>query len=95
MAIVVRSELATTDLADIAEYISADSPAAAHRWLDEVDRTLQLVARFPQIGEQLDHLSPGSRRHCFGCYLLFYRQIEGGIELQRVLHGSRRIEDLI
>jgi toxin ParE1/3/4 len=31
----------------------------------------------------------------FRKYLIFYRPIEGGIELLRVLHGARNLEQLL
>jgi toxin ParE1/3/4 len=69
-------------------------PSAAERWIDELEETLSKLASFPLIGEQVGHLAPGIRRICLGKYLVFYAPIEGGIELRRVLHGARRIEDL-
>jgi toxin ParE1/3/4 len=91
---VVRSSEATIDLAEIAIYIGKDSPTAAEGWLDGVDRLLRLLAENPAMGEAVDHLAPGMRRHTFGRYLLFYKPRSDGILLYRVLHGSRRIEDL-
>jgi toxin ParE1/3/4 len=81
-------------LSAIADFIAADNPAAAERWLDEVDQTLSVIAKYPYLGEQVDQLAPGVRRHSLGQYLLFYRPIDGGIELRRVLHGARNIETM-
>ena len=94
MARVIRSASAKADILAIAEYIAADKRSAAKRWVTKLDKTLGLIARYPLMGEAVEHLAPGMRRHCFGNYLLFYVPIEGGIELRRVLHGARKIEDL-
>jgi toxin ParE1/3/4 len=94
MAQVRRTATSKSDLSTIADFIAADNPLAAERWLDEVGRTLSVIATHPHIGERVDHLAPGIRRHSFGQYLLFYRPIDGGIELRRVLHGARNIETL-
>ena len=94
MARVLRTATAKSDLSTIADFIAADNPAAAERWLDEVDQTLSVIAAYPHIGERVDQLAPGIRRHSMGQYLLFYRPIDGGIELRRVLHGARNIEAL-
>ena len=94
MARIVRTRSARSDIASIAWYIAQDSPAAADRWLDELDATLSLLSQYPAIGEQIERLVPGLRRHCVGIYLVFYRPLDDGIELRRVLHGARRIEDL-
>ena len=94
MARIVRTESATADVAAIADRIAVDNPSAAERWLDEIDETLALISQFPLMGERVDHLGRGIRRHCCGNYLLFYRPTDDGIELRRVLHGARRIEEL-
>ena len=94
MARVVRTEAAKSDVLEIAARIAADKPLAAERWVENVDRRLALIAKNPFMGEAVDYLAPGMRRHCLGNYLIFYTPIEGGIQLRRVLHGARRIENL-
>jgi toxin ParE1/3/4 len=94
MGHVSRFRRAEEDLLAIADYIARDNPTAAVRWLDRIDATLSLLALHPLMGQQVDHIRPGLRRFCQGNYLLFYEPREDGIALVRVLHGSRRIEDL-
>lgn len=94
MATIIRSAEAIFDLADIACYIAQDNATAAERWLDSVDRLLQLLAENPEMGEAVDHLKSGLRRYTHARYLLYYRIQADGILLYRVLHGARRIEDL-
>jgi toxin ParE1/3/4 len=94
MARVVRTASASADALEIAEYIAADKPSASKRWLEKLDNALNTLARNPLMGEDVSQLSPNMRRLTFGKYLIFYRPIKGGIELLRVLHGARKIEDL-
>jgi toxin ParE1/3/4 len=94
MARIVRAASAKTDVLEIAERIAADKPAAATRWVGKLDSALERLARNPLLGEKVDHLARNMRRQCFGNYLLFYVPIQDGIELRRVLHGARRIENL-
>jgi toxin ParE1/3/4 len=82
------------DLAAITDYIAADNLTAALGFYDEVDRLLTMIAQYPEMGEAVDHLSPGLRRFTLGNYLLFYRRIDDAIELNRVLHGARDIDRL-
>jgi toxin ParE1/3/4 len=91
---VTRTPAAERDLASITDRIAADNLGAAMRFYDEVDRRLKLIARYPRMGEAVDHLAPGMRRHTLGDYLLFYRLCGDGIELIRVLHGARDIDRL-
>jgi toxin ParE1/3/4 len=95
MARIARSSEARRDLAEITLYIAQDNPAAAERWLESVDRLLALLARNPRMGEAVDSLMPGMRRYIHGRYLLFYKPQPDGILLYRVLHGARKIEDLL
>jgi toxin ParE1/3/4 len=94
MARVFRFRQAEEDLLAIAEYIARDNPFAASNWLDKTDATLSLLATHPMMGEAVDHIRPGLRRFCQGKYLVFFEPRKDGIGLVRVLHGSRKIEDL-
>lgn len=49
------------------------------------------IADMPGIGRQREELSPGLRSVPEGDYVIFYRQIEDGVEIIRVLHGKRDI----
>lgn len=94
MARIIRTDAAVSDIASIAEYIAADNLPAADRWIEQIDSTVRLLARYPTIGQRVEHLGAGLRRYCLRNYLIFYRPIDRGIELRRVLHGARQIEDL-
>ncbi len=91
---IVRTDRACADADEIAAHIAEDNPAAAERWLEELDRVLAFLSSNPEMGERVDYLAPGVRRHCLGNYLVFYVPISGGIEFRRALHGSRKIEDI-
>ena len=95
MGRILISATARHDLADIACYIAADDVLAAERWLDSVDRVLRLVSENPELGESVHHLKIGLRRHVHGRYVLFYMPQSDGILLYRVLHGARKMEDLL
>jgi toxin ParE1/3/4 len=95
MARVNRFRRAEEDLLAIADRIAADNPAAAAKWLDRIEGTLSLLASNPLMGEAVDSIRPRLRRFCQGSYVILYEPREKGIDLVRVLHGSRRIEDLI
>jgi toxin ParE1/3/4 len=94
MAKVVRTPASVRVLAAIADWIANNNLDAAVRFYEEVDRVLDLIARYPLMGEAVDHLGPGLRRHTVGEYLLFYRSIGDQLELLRVLHGARDIGNL-
>lgn len=94
MARVQKSSRADADLMEIVDYIAADSLDAAIRWSDDINRTFRILARNPLMGEDMSSMQPGTRRHGFGKYLIFYRPTPTGVVIVRVLHGSRKIENL-
>ncbi len=92
-AVLLRS--AEADLADIWRYIARDSPQNASRLVRRI-RTMcsTTLADNPYIGRARPELAPGLRSFPVGNYIVFYRPIEDGVEVVRVVHGSRDIEAL-
>lgn len=93
MARVTRRPQAEADVLEIWAFIAEDSIAQADRWIDRLDESLALWATQPKIGRARDDLSPGIRSLPFGRYAVFFAPTPEGIEVVRVLHGSRDIED--
>ncbi len=87
-----RRPLAAADIFDIRDYIAGDSVAAADRWLDQLDESLNLLATQPLMGRARDELAPGVGSFPFGRYVIFYVPLEDGIDVVRVLHGARDID---
>ena len=98
MSFVLRTPQARLDLIDAALYIAEDDPAAADRFLDAITETMQRLARHPMLGRTRPELAPELRSFPYRQHVIFYRPVHGGIEVMRVLHGSRdifpRLEDL-
>lgn len=91
---VTRSRRVEQDLLQIAEYIAKENPAAAARWLNEVEQTFTLLASYPNVGQSVDDIRPGLRRFCLGNYLIYFESVRGELQIIRVLHGARHMEDL-
>lgn len=97
---VVRKDQARRELLDHAFYIAQDGSVAAHRFLDAAEAAFQQLAQLPRMGSPREFQNSrlvGIRQWPvpgFENYLIFYRPIEGGIEVLRVLHGARDIERL-
>ncbi len=47
------------------------------------------LAAMPQLGRRREELSPRLRSFPVGRYIIFYRPLENGIEIARVLDGAR------
>lgn len=81
------------DILEIWEYIAADSVEQADRWIDKLDRSLQLWATQPMMGRERTELAVGLRSLPFGRYVVFFLPLEDGIDVVRVMHGSLDIEE--
>jgi len=93
MARVTRTPLAREDLKQIGRYIARESRdrSIALRFLDSIEQKLRLHATQPEMGERRRDLGAGVRHFSVGHYVVFYRPTADGIEVLRVLHGSRDI----
>lgn len=53
-----------------------------------------MLSQFPNIGNQRDDLLAGLRSFPVKPYIIFYNKITDGIEVVRVLHQARDIDNL-
>ena len=89
---VLRDPDADADIAAIAEYIGVEneSPAAARRFINDLNKKLLLYAEQPEMGEPRTDLAEGLRSFPFKKnYVVIYRPLEDGIDVLRVFHGAR------
>ena len=95
MAIVVYAPDADDDLVDIVDRISRDNPRAAHDWLAKIRQTCETLATQPEMGELREGFGvPGCRSFSKGSYVIFFRPLDGGIEVARIIHGSRDMRNI-
>jgi toxin ParE1/3/4 len=88
------SPQAARDLTEINDYLFANNQAAANTFLDEISQKFERLAQFPQMGRRRDELSPRLRSLPFQVYLIFYKEVEGGVEIARIVSGYRDLEAL-
>jgi toxin ParE1/3/4 len=89
----IRPE-AARDLDEIRRHIAENNPASAVRLIEEVIELFHRLAEFAMMGRSREELVPKQRSFPVGNYVIFYRPISDGVEIVRVLHGSRDIESL-
>ena len=94
MARVIRSVQAQLDLEGILDYLDSQSTEAADRFATKFDQACELHAEHPQIGASSEEYAPNLRHFTVWNYAVFYRPIEGGVELIRIIHGARDIPKL-
>jgi toxin ParE1/3/4 len=96
-SLVVRPR-ALTDLAEIWAYIARhsanDSTDRADAFVGLIDSKFQTLSRRPGLGRRRPELNSDIRSLAVGRYVVFYLPLSRGIEVVRVLHGSRDIESI-
>ncbi len=97
---VIRSPQAKLDLVEQAVWIAADNLDAAERFLTAAERAFEELASLPSVGRERRFRSPelaGVRSlpiPGFENWLIFYRPMDVGIQVIRVLHGARDIDSI-
>ena len=86
---------AEEDARDIWLYIAEANVAAADKLIDRFTELFKLLAGNPGMGQSQEQHRPGLRCFPVGNYFIFYRAIDDGIEVYRILHGARQLEDLL
>lgn len=61
-------------------------------YLSAIDRVFERLAENPQIGHSCDQIRAGYRKHVVGRHVVFYRVIDTGIEVVRILHQNMDFE---
>lgn len=79
---------AKRDIYKIWHDISLQSPVAADRFVDKLDRRVLSLIEFPNRGAPRDDLRKGLRMLVEGNHLIFYRVRGLKVEIVRVVHGA-------
>ncbi|MBD2679667.1 MULTISPECIES: type II toxin-antitoxin system RelE/ParE family toxin [Nostoc] len=88
------STQAAQDIENIWKYLAQNNLKAANQIFDTLRESFPKLAKFPQMGKQRSELAPLLRSFPVKNYLIFYRPIDEGIEIVRILHGSQDVETL-
>jgi toxin ParE1/3/4 len=94
MAEVTLRPQAFEDLTEIFAYIYQGSPKHAESFAELVHTNLERLAKRPRLGRSRPELMPEVRTVTVGRYIIFYLPRVRGIEVVRVLHGSRDITSI-
>lgn len=89
------SAQAEDDLLEIWDYIARDSDRTADRFLDRLHEKFGALARNPHTGRARPELRADLRSFPYGAYLILYRMIDDGVEIVRVVHAARNLDDLV
>ena len=76
------------DLKQIARFIARDKPIAARQWVKKLREKCRLAAKHPDVGDARPELGEGIRSTYVGSYVIFFRRVEGFLEIARVVRGD-------
>lgn len=88
----VVSPQARADIKEICRYIARDSRQAAGRVNKLFCDKFKFLARHPFVGQTRPELAADLRSFSAENYVIFFRPIIDGVQVVRVLHGSRDID---
>lgn len=92
------SKQAEIDIEEIAKYIWQKNPKSAIEFTEEVEHICQLLGKMPEMGRHVDFIHSSEYFFFpvgkFKKFLIFYQTEKGVLEITRVLHGHRDIENL-
>jgi toxin ParE1/3/4 len=90
---VTRTAQADTDIEEILLRLARRSVRAMNRVSDDIDATCRRLANFPRLGKPRKELAPGLLSYpTREGYTVYYVPTADGIEVQRVIHGSRQVD---
>jgi toxin ParE1/3/4 len=92
MPVVRIARAANEDLVEIWGYVAQINREAAVGLIKDFWIKFEILSRNPKIGRIRREFSPDLRSLPIKNYVVFYRPVDNGIEVIRILHGSRDIE---
>lgn len=90
----IISPQAIRDLEDISDYFADRSVEAGENLFNEFSKKCRYLAQFPKMGRSYGSIRQGLRGLPLNGHIIFYRVLENGIEIMRVLRGDRNFESL-
>jgi toxin ParE1/3/4 len=85
------SPTAGNDLIDFEAYFADRNPSYFVKLFERMTRQVERLARFPRIGRPREEILTGLRSFPLDGYVIFFRAVEDGIEIIRVLYGARDV----
>ncbi len=93
MSLYRLSKEAEKDLEDLWVYLAERNDIAGDLQVAKLLDRFPMLAQFPTMGVSRDRLLEGLRSFPVKPYIIFYILIPDGVEVLRIIHQSRDIED--
>jgi toxin ParE1/3/4 len=92
MPTLIVSPLAEEDLEEIWSFVAERDVEAADRLIDEITSRFDHLLAYPEAGRARHELLVNLRSLPVKRYVIFYQPTDDGVEIFRVLHGSRDVQ---
>lgn len=89
MSSYVIGAFASQDLSEITDYFAEYNIEAGERFLRAFNRKCGQLVTFPNSGKRYDDIRPGLKGLSMEGYVIFYKLLDDGIEILRVVSGRR------
>ena len=89
----IWTELAVEKLEEYADYISFDNPIASVKWINTIQKSVNKLIDFPQIGRRVPELKRSDIREIVtGNYRIIYRFERMRISILTIRHTSQLLK---
>jgi toxin ParE1/3/4 len=88
----IISPAAIADLNDVTDYFAEHNIDAGERLLDDFSKKCRYLTQFPFMGRSYSEIRSHLRGLPMQNYIIFYRIIDNGIEIMRIIKGDRDLE---
>lgn len=92
MPALIVSPLAEEDLEKIWSFVAERDVEAADRLIDEITNRFDHLLAYPEAGRARHDLLVNLRSLPVKRYVIFYQPTDDGVEIFRVLYGSRDVQ---
>ena len=90
---IIWSPLALSRVSEAANYIAADNPSAAEKWVVDIFASVERISKQPRLGRMVPEVNREDIRELiFGAYRIIYRVESARIFVLTVRHGRRLLE---
>lgn len=85
---------AVNDLGGIYSYVAHEDMVAARQLLDRITELFRKLSTMLGLGRKRPELGQDIRSFPTGKYVIYYRVVEEGVQLMRIMHGARDVEKM-
>lgn len=91
----IFSPVSEHDLEEIGDYIARDNPERALSFISELEEHCKRILEMPSAFPKRDDIRPGLQMAVHGNYLILFSAKVDTVRIERIIHGARKLHDLL